>query len=297
MFGLGGFLWLVLFSLVAFMYSAVGHGGASGYLALLSLHDLSPELMKPIALVLNLLVSGIAFFQFYRQRHFLWRLFLPIAIFSVPMAYMGGLTPLKAIWYQRGLGIFLLVSVVVMIWPRKKEVPFLTPFGIGDPGDSGSDVSDFNENQRGWRNKETGIAAFMGAVIGYISGLLGIGGGILLSPVLLMIGWTQQKQTAAISAAFIFVNSAAGLYGFVQQHTPWFISSQKTGGVADVLMGTEMVPDAGWYIVFLLLYYLILPVILGGILGSRYGAKKFNQTVMKYILCTVLLIAAIKLLL
>lgn len=284
MFGLGGLLWLGMFFLVAFLYSAVGHGGASGYLALLSLHDIAPECMKPIALVLNLLVSGMAFVQFYRQGHFLWRLFLPIALFSVPMAYWGGLTPLKDLWYQRGLGIFLLVSVAMMLWAT-------------DRGDIDTDTMDSLKHRGGWWNKQTAIAALMGAIIGYVSGLLGIGGGILLSPVLLMIRWTQQKQTAAISAAFIFVNSAAGLYGFVQQHTPWVINSQKSGGLTDVVMGTEMVPDAGWYIVAMILCYLIVPVLLGGLMGSWYGAKKFNQTVMKYILCAVLLIAAIKLLL
>ncbi len=291
MFGLGGLLWLGLFFLVAFLYSAVGHGGASGYLALLSLQEIAPECMKPIALVLNLLVSGIAFIQFYRQGHFLWRLFLPIALFSVPMAYWGGLTPLKDIWYQRGLGIFLLVSVVMMLWPRRSETSILFPFSASVSG--ASDAVDSVNNGRGWWNKETGIAAFMGAIIGYVSGLLGIGGGILLSPVLLMIRWTQQKQAAAISSAFIFVNSASGLLGFVQQHTPWVITAQKTGD----LMGLGMAVDAGWYIVAMILCYLILPVLLGGLMGSWYGAKKFNQTVMKYILCAVLLIAAIKLLL
>lgn len=291
MFGLGGLLWLGLFFLVAFLYSAVGHGGASGYLALMSLQEIAPECMKPIALVLNLLVSGIAFIQFYRQGHFLWRLFLPIALFSVPMAYWGGLTPLKDIWYQRGLGIFLLVSVVMMLWPRRSETSILFPFFASDSG--ASDAVDSMNNGRGWWNKETGIAAFMGAIIGYVSGLLGIGGGILLSPVLLMIRWTQQKQTAAISSAFIFVNSASGLLGFVQQHTPWVITAQKTGD----LMGLGMAVNAGWYIVAMILCYLILPVLLGGLMGSWYGAKKFNQTVMKYILCAVLLIAAIKLLL
>lgn len=291
MFGLGGLLWLGLFFLVAFLYSAVGHGGASGYLALMSLQEIAPECMKPIALVLNLLVSGIAFIQFYRQGHFLWRLFLPIALFSVPMAYWGGLTPLKDIWYQRGLGIFLLVSVVMMLWPRRSETSILFPLSASDSG--ASDAVDSVNNGRGWWNKETGIAAFMGAIIGYVSGLLGIGGGILLSPVLLMIRWTQQKQTAAISSAFIFVNSASGLLGFVQQHTPWVITAQKTGD----LMGLGMAVDAGWYIVAMILCYLILPVLLGGLMGSWYGAKKFNQTVMKYILCAVLLIAAIKLLL
>ena len=288
MFGLGGLTWVVLFFVVAFLYSAVGHGGASGYLALLSLHDIAPEYMKPIALVLNLLVSGMAFIQFYRQGHFLWRLFLPIALFSVPMAYWGGLTPLKDLWYQRGLGVFLLVSVAMMLWPLD--------FGLGQ-GTSSND-GDVSNNGGGtlW-NRQTGIAAFMGAVIGYVSGLLGIGGGILLSPVLLMIRWTQQKQTAAISAAFIFVNSAAGLLGFVQQHTPWIIDSQKTGGEADSEMAGRCAFGDPWFAVVAILSVLILPVLLGGLFGSWYGAKKFDQTVMKYILCVVLLIAAIKLLL
>lgn len=277
-----------LFFVVAFLYSAVGHGGASGYLALLSLHDIAPEYMKPIALVLNLLVSGMAFIQFYRQGYFLWRLFLPIALFSVPMAYWGGLTPLKDLWYQRGLGVFLLVSVAMMLWPRDSGV------GQGTSSNDG-DVSN-NGGGKLW-NRQTGIAAFMGAVIGYVSGLLGIGGGILLSPVLLMIRWTQQKQTAAISAAFIFVNSAAGLLGFVQQHTPWIIDSQKTGGVADAEMAGRCAFGDPWFAVVAIFSVLILPVLLGGLFGSWYGAKKFDQTVMKYILCVVLLIAAIKLLL
>ena len=277
-----------LFFVVAFLYSAVGHGGASGYLALLSLHDIAPEYMKPIALVLNLLVSGMAFIQFYRQGYFLWRLFLPIALFSVPMAYWGGLTPLKDLWYQRGLGVFLLVSVAMMLWPRDSGLGQGTSTTDGDVSNNGGGTL--------W-NRQTGIAAFMGAVIGYVSGLLGIGGGILLSPVLLMIRWTQQKQTAAISAAFIFVNSAAGLLGFVQQHTPWIIDSQKTGGVADSEMAGRCAFGDPWFAVVAILSVLILPVLLGGLFGSWYGAKKFDQTVMKYILCVVLLIAAIKLLL
>ncbi|MFN5694162.1 MAG: sulfite exporter TauE/SafE family protein [Bacteroidota bacterium] len=288
MLGLGGLTWVGLFFVVAFLYSAVGHGGASGYLALLSLHDIAPEYMKPIALVLNLLVSGMAFIQFYRQGHFLWRLFLPIALFSVPMAYWGGLTPLKDLWYQRGLGVFLLVSVAMMLWPLDSGV------GQGTSSNDG-DVSN-NGGGKLW-NRQTGIAACMGAVIGYVSGLLGIGGGILLSPVLLMIRWTQQKQTAAISAAFIFVNSAAGLLGFVQQHTPWIIDSQKTGGEADAEMAGRCAFGDPWFAVVAILSVLILPVLLGGFFGSWYGAKKFDQTVMKYILCVVLLIAAIKLLL
>lgn len=111
--GLPG-LWIVLFFIIAFLYSAVGHGGASGYLALMSIWHLAPEHMKPVALILNLVVSGIAFIQFYRQGHFLWRLFLPIAALSIPMAYLGGFTPLKDDVYQLGLGVFLVISVVLL---------------------------------------------------------------------------------------------------------------------------------------------------------------------------------------
>jgi hypothetical protein len=93
------------------------------------------------------------------------------------------------------------------------------------------------------------------------------------------------------------VNSAAGLLGFVQQHTPWIIDSQKTGGVADAEMAGRCAFGDPWFAVVAILSVLILPVLLGGLFGSWYGAKKFDQTVMKYILCVVLLIAAIKLLL
>ncbi|MEY3860895.1 MAG: hypothetical protein RIS50_1176, partial [Bacteroidota bacterium] len=106
--------WIPLFFAVAFLYAAVGHGGASGYLALLAILSMTAAHMKPVALILNLVVSGIAFVQFYRQKHFVWRLFLPIAVLSIPMAFWGGLTPLKEAMYLKSLGVFLLLSVVLM---------------------------------------------------------------------------------------------------------------------------------------------------------------------------------------
>ncbi|MEN9318759.1 MAG: hypothetical protein RL712_1329, partial [Bacteroidota bacterium] len=106
--------WIPLFFTVAFLYAAVGHGGASGYLALLAILSMTAAHMKPVALILNLVVSGIAFVQFYRQKHFVWRLFLPIAVLSIPMAFWGGLTPLKEAMYLKSLGVFLLLSVVLM---------------------------------------------------------------------------------------------------------------------------------------------------------------------------------------
>ena len=279
--------WLLLFFVIAFLYSAVGHGGASGYLALMSILQVAPEHMKPVALILNLVVSGIAFIQFYRQGHFLWRLFLPIAALSIPMAYLGGFTPLKDDVYQFGLGVFLLVSVVLLNINLRGRISLKNDDDKRVLADNASQLS----------REYLLAAAVMGGGIGYVSGLLGIGGGILLSPVLLLLGWTQQKQTAAMGAAFIFVNSMSGLVGFVQQHPLWESTAEKVNGVAGQAITDGSVLEIYWLSVLMIVGALITPVILGGVAGSWYGSKKFSHRGMKGILSVVLLIAAIKLLL
>jgi hypothetical protein len=286
MLGIPG-LWILLFFVVAFLYSAVGHGGASGYLALMSIWHLAPEHMKPVALILNLVVSGIAFVQFYRQGHFLWRLFLPIAALSIPMAYLGGFTPLKDDVYQLGLGVFLVISVVLL------NVNLRGGISLKNDDEQGVLAIETLHNSRGF----VWIAAILGGGIGYVSGLLGIGGGILLSPVLLLLGWTQQKQTAAMGAAFIFVNSMSGLVGFVQQHPLWESTAEKMSGVADQAITGGSVLGVYWLSVLMIVGALIVPVMMGGVVGSWYGSKKFSHRGMKVILSVVLLIAAIKLLL
>ncbi len=279
--------WLLLFFVIAFLYSAVGHGGASGYLALMSILQVAPEHMKPVALILNLVVSGIAFIQFYRQGHFLWRLFLPIAALSIPMAYLGGFTPLKDDVYQFGLGVFLLVSVLLLNINLRGRISLKNDDDKRVLADNASQLS----------REYLLAAAVMGGGIGYVSGLLGIGGGILLSPVLLLLGWTQQKQTAAMGAAFIFVNSMSGLVGFVQQHPLWESTAEKVSGVAEGAITGGSVLGLYWLSVLMIVGALITPVILGGVAGSWYGSKKFSHRGMKGILSVVLLIAAIKLLL
>jgi uncharacterized membrane protein YfcA len=286
MLGIPG-LWILLFFVVAFLYSAVGHGGASGYLALMSIWHLAPEHMKPVALILNLVVSGIAFIQFYRQGHFLWRLFLPIATLSIPMAYLGGFTPLKDDVYQLGLGVFLVISVVLL------NVNLRGGISLKNDDEQGVLAIETLHNSRGF----VWIAAILGGGIGYVSGLLGIGGGILLSPVLLLLGWTQQKQTAAMGAAFIFVNSMSGLVGFVQQHPLWDSAAEKMSGVTDQAITGGSVLGVYWLSVLMIVGALIVPVMMGGVVGSWYGSKKFSHRGMKGILSVVLLIAAIKLLL
>jgi uncharacterized membrane protein YfcA len=229
--------------LVAFLYAAVGHGGASGYLALMALYGIAPDEMKPTALMLNLFVSLTSFIQYYRGGYFLKRLFLPTAAASIPMAFIGGMITVEENIYKRVLGVLLLFPVMRFFFFKNVD---------------GKDLKMSN----------TIVAMAMGAVVGLLSGMIGIGGGIILSPILLLLQWTNQKQTAAISAAFIFVNSIAGLGGML------------TKGIS---FNSNMV------------MYIVV-AFAGGLLGAYFGSKKFNQNILKYVLASVLLLASYKLL-
>jgi uncharacterized protein len=237
------FLFYVLLFVVAFLYASVGHGGASGYLALMAIFSIAPDIMKPTALLLNLFVSLTSFIQFYRGQHFKWKIFLPFAIASVPMAYIGGLITLEGNIYKKILGVLLLIPVV----------RFLFFANIPDSELKKSNIP---------------LSLFIGAAIGFLSGVIGIGGGIILSPVLLLLKWTNQKQTAAISALFIFVNSIAGLLGQLKK-------------------GIKFSPDMVTYVAI---------AFAAGILGAYFGSLKFKQTILKNVLAIVLLLAAFKLL-
>lgn len=234
----------VLLFIVAFLYSAVGHGGASGYLALMALYGVAPETMKPAALLLNLFVSLTSFIQYYRGKHFLFRIFLPLALASIPMAFLGGLVTIDASIYKKILGVLLLI-------------PALRFLVIN---------SDTPAAER--KQPVLWISVLIGASIGYLSGLIGIGGGILLSPVLILLKWTNQKQTAAISALFIFVNSLSGLAG-------------------QITKGIQFSNDIFMYVVI---------AFAGGLCGAYFGALKFKSRIIQYLLSAVLLIAAYKLL-
>lgn len=235
---------LILLFIVAFLYSSVGHGGASGYLALMALFGISTVLMKPAALMLNIFVSFVSFYQFYRGGYFKWKLFYPFALASVPMAFIGSLVTIDAITYKRILGVLLIFAL-----PRL--------FG-------------FFEKKSAAEQKEVNLylALFIGAIIGFLSGMIGIGGGIILSPIILFLSWGDMKQTAPVSALFIFVNSIAGMVGLL-------------------LKGNTIHPIIyGWLIVALL----------GGSLGAYYARKKFSNTLLKQLLGLVLIIAIFKLL-
>jgi uncharacterized membrane protein YfcA len=236
-------LFYILLFLVAFLYSSVGHGGASGYLALMALFSITPDVMKPTALLLNLFVSLTSFIQFYRGKHFNWKIFLPFALTSVPMAFVGGMISVDDYVYKKILGLLLIIPIVRFLF-----------FG--------------NIKVKEIKKPNFVLSLIIGAAIGFLSGLIGIGGGIILSPVLLLLKWADMKKTAAISAIFIFVNSLSGLAGQLQK---------------GINFSTDM-------------YAYVAVAFVGGLCGAYFGSLKLNQNFLKYLLAIVLIIASYKLL-
>jgi uncharacterized membrane protein YfcA len=172
---------------VALLYSSVGHAGASGYIAVMSLLSLAPAEIKPIALALNILVASIGSWQFWRAGHFSWSLFWPFALLAVPFAFLGGYLNLPTHIFKVVVGIVLLVSAAQFLLRPPVEGESHTP---AKP-----------------------LAAGVGAGLGLLSGLTGTGGGIFLSPLLIFLRWARTKTAAATSALFILLNSIAGLLG------------------------------------------------------------------------------------
>lgn len=173
--------------IVAFLYSSVGHAGASGYIAVMSLFSLAPPVIKPTALVLNILVACIGTWQFWRAGHFSWKLFWPFAVLSVPLAFLGGFINLPTHVFKGLVGIVLLCSAARFLFRPA------TDHAAHEPSYP--------------------VAISIGAGIGFLSGLTGTGGGIFLTPVLLFMRWATTKTAAAVSALFILINSVSGLLG------------------------------------------------------------------------------------
>ncbi|MDM7924211.1 MAG: sulfite exporter TauE/SafE family protein [Pyrinomonadaceae bacterium] len=227
--------------LVAILYSSVGHGGASGYLAVMALLAVAPEVTRPTALTLNLFVAGIATFQYYRAGHFSWRIFLPFAAASMPMAYLGGTIQLPGNAYKIVLGVVLILAAARLAFDLKSDDTVSEPPVV-------------------W-------CVLIGAVVGLLSGLVGVGGGIFLTPILLLMHWSGAKTAAGVSALFIFVNSAAGLAGGYRQ--------------------LESLQSYVWF--------WIAAAIAGGIIGSTLGAKRFDSLTLRRVLAVVLVFAGVKL--
>lgn len=233
----------------ALLYSSVGHAGASGYLAAMALFTLPPEVMRPAALVLNVLVGTIATLQFYRAKCFSWRVFWPFTVTSVPFAFLGGMFTLPGSFYKPVVGVVLLVAAIRLFLPPKPE-----------------------QVRRGDEpvNPVPLIPALiLGAALGLLSGLTGTGGGIFLSPVLLFLGWAETRESGGVSAAFILVNSLAGIAGHLTR-IPSLPGEVCIWAVA-----------AG----------------VGGLIGSTLGSKKLHSLTLRRLLGFVLVIAGMKIML
>jgi uncharacterized protein len=237
-------LFLFLLPIIAFLYASVGHGGASGYLALLALFSIQPATMKSTVLLLNIAVSLIAFYNYYQAGYFKWSLFFPFAITSIPASFIGATLIIEDTYYKKILGVCLLFPIARLIGLIGKETATS-------------------------KNCSLSIALLIGGFIGLVSGMIGIGGGILLSPIILLLHWGNLKQTAAVSALFIFVNSITGFFGLL-------------------IKGVSVNPE---------IYLWLLLALAGGMAGAYFGSYKFNNPILKYILALVLSFASIKLLL
>ncbi|MFW6371916.1 MAG: sulfite exporter TauE/SafE family protein [Bacteroidota bacterium] len=237
-----GLIFYALIFLTAVLYSSVGHGGASGYLAIMALFSVTPENMRASALVLNLFVAGISFYSYYKGGYFRLKLLLPFVVLSIPMAFIGAKIEINPSVYKVILGIFLLVAVARMLFKANKPEEI-------------KPVNDF-------------LALVIGAFLGFFSGMIGIGGGIILSPLLLLFKWATIKQTAAVSALFIFLNSASGIAG---------LSVRQAFNPVDEI-------------------YLMIALGIGGSLaGSYLGKERFSSFRLTYLLASVLIFASVKL--
>ncbi|MDB6147200.1 MAG: putative rane transporter protein [Spartobacteria bacterium] len=209
---------LLFFSVavIAFLYSCVGHAGASGYIAVMAIFGLAPPVIRPTALILNILVASIGSFQFWRAGHFSWKLFWPFAVLSVPAAYLGGYLQLPAAILKTLIGLVLLFSAARLIFRR------------ADPAET--------------RPPSPATALGVGAGIGFLSGLTGTGGGIFLTPVLLFLKWAKIREAAAVSALFILVNSVSGLVGFfaAKRDIPMLGLSLAPAVIVSGLLGSYM---------------------------------------------------------
>lgn len=235
-------LFLAFFG-VAFLYALVGHGGASGYLAVMALANFPPETLKPTALGLNILVAGIGVVQFGRAGFFSWRLFWPFVLGSAPLAFVGGYIQLPSAVFKRILGgVLLLAALRLAVRPPPERPARQPPLWAG---------------------------LTVGSGIGLLSGLTGVGGGIFLTPLVILAGWANAKPAAALSAAFILVNSLAGLAGHLAA-APHFPSQFP---------------------------WIALAAVGGGLLGSYLGSRRISPQPLKRLLAAVLLLAAAKLLL
>jgi len=241
--------WAILLAAVftvAFFYSSVGHGGATGYLAALALVGVAPVSAKGAVLIANIFAASIAFWRFYKAGHFDWKIFLSFAVASIPCAFLGSKIHISPRTYKIILGAVLLVGGTILLFRSRWQTDDVAVQKCFLP-----------------------IALLVGAVLGFLAGLTGIGGGVFLSPILYLFRWVKPKTTGGIAAGFIIVNSIAGLFG----------------------AGWEKITHAGP------LLWLTLPAVVGALLGTHLGARRWSSVTFSRVLAGVLIFAGGKLLL
>lgn len=234
------FILLMAIGLMAVLYSSVGHGGASGYLAAMALWGLLPEEMRPAALLMNIVVTSWLLFRFQPYKLMPYKLFWPLVIASTPLAFIGGVIKIDAEAYRLLVGVMLLLAAVRMLMINKAAESIQQPTMIA--------------------------VLLVGAILGFSAGLTGIGGGVFLSPILLIFGWCSIRQSTAVAAGFILLNSISGLAGYIVSDQSW-------------PMG------AGW---------LVIAALAGCLFGGELAAHRASSLTLQKLLAAVLAIAAVK---
>ena len=234
------FILLMAIGLMAVLYSSVGHGGASGYLAAMALWGLLPEEMRPATLLMNIVVTSWLLFRFQPYKLMPYKLFWPLVIASTPLAFIGGLIKIDAEAYRLLVGVMLLLAAARMLMINKAAESTQQPTMIA--------------------------VLLVGAILGFSAGLTGIGGGVFLSPILLIFGWCSIRQSTAVAAGFILLNSIGGLAGYIVSDQSW-------------PMG------AGW---------LVITALAGCLFGGELAAHRASSLTLQKLLAAVLAIAAVK---
>jgi uncharacterized protein len=253
---------IILFFTIALVYASAGFGGGSSYLAVMSLYGLQMTTMRPTSLLCNIVVVIGGTYIFWKQGYLNFKKIIPLSILSIPMAFVGGLLPIKEHTFFILLGISLILAALLMFFQQYFNTRATVP-------DGGTGVSDTDKSSGNFKSFPNLFNAFIGGIIGFLSGMVGIGGGIFLSPILHLLKWDMPKHIAAAASFFILINSISGLIGQFSKnsHIDW----------------TFALP-------------LMAAVLIGGQIGSRLSAFKFDQAIVRTVTAVVVLYAGINIL-